>query len=731
MQRIYLLCVLMPLLFCCVATTCFAQSISEFEIEELKKNTTSQNLSRIAETVFTKIRIAHQLNNPDPDSAQTIYLEAINICKKNKLNSLQKRILIDYSWSRLRNSDAEESEKCLHAALSIPESQNSFLSKFYTLRINCGIDKLKGNVKMALEQGLNAKLIAQNAIETEGNPIKKAFCELALVHIQSDIANLYKDTKQLEKSIGLQKENLKQIKNWDSDFLKRIEKQESDKNLYLASAYNNLGLTYISSFTDNAKKDTSIENYFINAVKISEQLNNQYILCKSYYNFSEYLVMIGSYKSQHEFLQKALVINQNLNDKIGIIMCKSKLSNNLINQKINPVLALDYAADAMKLIREVGETSFADKSQIFEAYLNALKANKMTDSVLIYSDSLNELREAELQQTFDKGMTEMQTKYETAEKEKEILKQNAEIKQRRAQAYILYGGIAAFAIVAFLSYRSFREKKKSSELLEIKNKKITEQKKEITDSIYYSKRIQQSILPSADFINNLFLESFVLFQSKDIVSGDFYWFEQSKSNENYVFFSAVDCTGHGVPGALLSMIGFNALNKAVIEHGLSQPAEILNFLKEELKLSLGKNRENTVLNDGMDIAFCRLDKSTNELMYAGAFNSLYIVRNGELIEVKANKIIIGASSPGGEKLFTNHTLQLFSGDSLYIFTDGYADQFGGDYGKKFMKSQLRDLLVSIHGKTMREQKDQLLTSFERWRGTHEQVDDILIIGVKV
>ncbi|MBK9673551.1 MAG: hypothetical protein IPO70_15305 [Bacteroidetes bacterium] len=331
---------------------------------------------------------------------------------------MHQRILIDYAWHRLRNNDVEEAERCLNEALKIKTSSPVFLSDFYFKRISCGINKVKGNFKEALFLGLEAKQHLQNKLESENNPVKRAFYQLALVNMQSDIANLYKDTKQLEKSISIQKENLRQIKSWDTEYLKMIEKEEKDKFLYLASAYNNLGLTYISRLNDGANPDTLIEGYFKNAVSISQQLNNQDILLKSYYNFSKYAALIGSYTVQYEFLLKALQLSQSINNTRGIIMCKSELADNLLIRKKNPVLALQYAMDAIKQMRAIGESNPGAKAQVLATYLATLKENNYTDSVLLYSDSLYVLREAELKQTYDNGMTEMQTKYETVEKGK-------------------------------------------------------------------------------------------------------------------------------------------------------------------------------------------------------------------------------------------------------------------------------------------------------------------------
>jgi serine phosphatase RsbU (regulator of sigma subunit) len=268
---------------------------------------------------------------------------------------------------------------------------------------------------------------------------------------------------------------------------------------------------------------------------------------------------------------------------------------------------------------------------------------------------------------------------------------------------------------------------RQKEEIEKQRQKLEELYKDVTDSIRYAKRLQDSILPPDPFVRQLLPESFVLFKPKDIVSGDFYWFYKKQEK---VLFAAVDCTGHGVPGAFMSLVGANALNQAVKEHGHTEPARILDDLNKLSSEALNQNKENSLVRDGMDLAFCTLDTKTLELEYAGANNPLYLIRNGELKQIKADKVAIGAFEPGARP-YTNHKLQLEKGDSLYVFSDGYADQFGGLQGKKFMYRQFRDMLLSMRGKSMDQQRILLNDTIEKWRGNYEQVDDILIIGVRV
>lgn len=251
------------------------------------------------------------------------------------------------------------------------------------------------------------------------------------------------------------------------------------------------------------------------------------------------------------------------------------------------------------------------------------------------------------------------------------------------------------------------------------NDQLAIRNKDITDSIKYAKRIQFSILPPEIPFNN----TFIFFKPKDIVSGDFYWLTSFKNKD---FIAAVDCTGHGVPGAFMSFIGYTLLNKIVIENMVLEPGQILNQLNKEVAMTLHQKGED-IVNDGMDIALVCYDKLTQELEFAGAFNPLWLMRKGELIEIKANRFAIGRLT-GREKEFTNHKLKIEPDDTIYLFSDGYCDQFGGPEGKKYKSGKLKELLVSINQKSIDEQAKILESSFEEWRGGHDQIDDVLFIG---
>lgn len=272
--------------------------------------------------------------------------------------------------------------------------------------------------------------------------------------------------------------------------------------------------------------------------------------------------------------------------------------------------------------------------------------------------------------------------------------------------------------------------------LEEKNKQINEQSKrvislyqDLKDSIEYAKRLQDSILPTNERMKQLFPDSYVYYQPKDIVSGDFYWVEE---REDWVYVAAVDCTGHGVPGAFMSLIGHNALNLAMDEADVTDPGSILSSLNRFATDSLNRNRGRTTVRDGMDVALCALNRKTHELRFSGAMRPLLAFVNGEETRLRGDRVSIG-SIDQREHQYTTHSIQLEVGDTFYLFSDGYTDQFGGQEkgGKKYKQAKFISDIESGQEMDMASQRDQLRFNMMSWQGNHPQVDDMLVIGVRV
>jgi len=319
---------------------------------------------------------------------------------------------------------------------------------------------------------------------------------------------------------------------------------------------------------------------------------------------------------------------------------------------------------------------------------------------------------------------------------------------------IILIGIIIFSFIKYREKQLIKEKRVLEEKVQERTEEVVQKSaeierknKDIIDSITYAKRIQDAILPSNEMFTKELSQTFVLFTPKDIVSGDFYWLT---TKDNKSLFAAVDCTGHGVPGAFMSIVGYNLLDKIVGEYGITKPSEILDHLNQGVEATLRKGSEEYDIKDGMDITLCAFDKTTGILEYSGAYNPLYIVTSnklgfvgGELIEpnmidenglflyeIKADRFPIGSYSEEN-KLYTNNQFKLAKGDTVYLFSDGYADQFGGPKGKKFRYKQFKQLLLSLNDKPMDDQKEILNQTLNDWKGDIDQIDDIIIIGSRL
>lgn len=270
------------------------------------------------------------------------------------------------------------------------------------------------------------------------------------------------------------------------------------------------------------------------------------------------------------------------------------------------------------------------------------------------------------------------------------------------------------------------DKKRNEKRLIESNRQLLQKNKDITDSIHYAQRIQQSILQTPDVLSGYFSGSFLLYKPKDIVSGDYYWFYE---DAQYRYVAAVDCTGHGVPGAMMSMVANSIFKEVFINRQQKDPSAILKALDTELEKAINRNKD-AAFSDGMDVALARIDKSSSELAFAGAFRSAILIRRGEVLELKGSRYPIGFYS-GIEKQFDTTHFRLQKEDCLYLYTDGFIDQFGGEKDKKLNKLNFKELLKTVHDMSMEEQEAFLEYAFNNWKQDQEQTDDVLVIGLRI
>ena len=318
------------------------------------------------------------------------------------------------------------------------------------------------------------------------------------------------------------------------------------------------------------------------------------------------------------------------------------------------------------------------------------------------------------------------------------------------QEFLINGGLLTFTVAVFcmflirnryvLTYKEIKsrlELEKSKNLIEIQKTEVEEKNSEIISSLRYAKRLQEALLPPKNLLEEFFNKNyFVIYQPRDIVCGDFYWARKinttpkSGESKEYLLIAVADCTGHGVPGAFMSMLGSSFLHQSATEKDVNTPAEALDYLNQKIITTLNHGYGDQKIRDGMDISFIALDLKTRQLAYAGANNPIYIVGDGSLKTLKANKQAIGNMNDVALP-YNNNLIQLQPNDCVYLFTDGYADQFGGPKGKKFMRKQFEEMLIEVHQKPMAEQQEILKTRYDNWKGALDQVDDVCVIGIRV
>ena len=428
--------------------------------------------------------------------------------------------------------------------------------------------------------------------------------------------------------------------------------------------------------------------------------------------------------------KKALAINVKLKDKFNQLYCLSGAGDVYYHlEKYKEAIAVYqqtyFLAGSLGALESMNEATkgisdcykkLKDYEKAFSWYEKYIKGK---DSVFNQEKS-KEITRKELKFEYDKKIVADSVK---SESEKKVI--SAELKQEQIKSYALYGGVALLLVFGGFMFNRFRVTQKQKNIIGIQKNIVEQKNKEITDSIEYALRIQTAILPPQKIVKQYLENSFVLYKPKDIVAGDFYWME---TVNDLVLFAACDCTGHGVPGAMVSVVCHNALNRAVREFGLTQPAAILDKTAEIVIENFSKSEED--IKDGMDISLCSYNAKTKIIQWAGANNPLWLLQNGELIETKADKQPIGMNE--NSKPFTNHTFNINATDTIYLFTDGFADQFGGDTGqKKLTKKRFKDLILFIQNKSLQEQGIALDKFITEYRKEVEQIDDILVMGVKV
>ena len=531
-----------------------------------------------------------------------------------------------------------------------------------------------------------------------------------------------------------------------------------------AAALNNIGVIY-----DGQEEYAKAKEYYERALKIVEKSGNKRSIALSYVNLGNVHRSLKEYEKSIGYHERSLALSEEIHDdagtgvalhsmavayyemgndakalelnnrsipyyeKVGDQQGLMEVYNNLgqvYYRKGDNEKSIAYNRLALKISQEAGVAASvreASKS-LYESYKKTGRykdALEMYETYITMKDSIkNEESQKEMMKQEISYNFEKQKALDEKEHEKELAV--AEEKENKQKVISVAVGIGLLLVLLFAVFvvKRLQLTRKQKYIIEHQKDLVEEKQKEILDSITYAKRLQEAILPPENAVKQLFPESFILYKPKDIVAGDFYWMEKVG---DVVLIAVADCTGHGVPGAMVSVVCSNALNRAVLEFGITDPGTILDKTRELVLETFAKS--DTDVKDGMDISLASVNVKTGELKWAGANNPLWYIEGGEFKEIIANKQPIGSSV--NPQPFTTHTLKLGKGDQFFLFTDGYADQFGGDKGKKFKSRPIKEMLLQNAALPANAQKEKLETIFTNWKTNIEQVDDVCILGVRL
>ena len=504
-----------------------------------------------------------------------------------------------------------------------------------------------------------------------------------------------------------------------------VLKRELDNQLGVANTLSNMALIY-----DQEGKYQQAHNYYKIALKIDRENNRTFDVFKDLSNMGDNYTLQKKYDSADYYYEQAVAMMHEVDEpyyKAELLESLAKFNAlreeySRAIEKYNMALMIAENIDARALEKNhhLGLSEIYKKIGDFEKSLGHFEKYMAIEKELFNQEQAQKL--AQIEENFQ---------IQSQEIEIDLLNKEAEIKDLRLSNTqdLIYGLILMLlliGIIVFLQYRKNMFKSRANDLLQKQNEEIAMKNKNIMDSILCAKNIQEAILPDDDKLGRVFSDAFVFSRPRDIVNGDFYWFAD---HNDHILVAAVDCTGHGVPAAFLNVLGNSMLNQIVYESNLVQPGEILEELNKRIQRTIKAEKLYAQVDDGMDIGLCMINKKTRNLCFAGAKRPLYVFNNGEFKEIKGDHVSVGGNHDA--HAYTEHSVEMVEGDTLYLFTDGIVDQFGGEKNKKFMYPRLRKLLQEIFHKPLTEQREIIQERLTSWQGNNEQTDDMLLISVKV
>jgi serine phosphatase RsbU (regulator of sigma subunit) len=637
-------------------------------------------------------------------------------------NGVKAEIVADSSWRQWQNTELPDSTRLLGLSQYIlrgylPKDQDSTL---ILARLLLDTAVLKKNLYF---QGVAIDLMGQ--AHTNKGEIQKAVVyfmnalrlfekgnsDLGVAIASLHLGDLYTRYKEPEKARFYFHKSLEGFKKMNS------EKKQ-------AAVINAMGLLFLEQ-----KELDSAEYYFIRSLEIKQRLKDKRGTANSLNNIGLVLNEKGQFEQARNYHQQAYDLMKELEDKSSMATFYLNIGITYSGQK-NYNKGVQYAEQAYELSKETGvlETQAQAAEAAYLNYKNLgrykeafemLQAYKWIQDSLEKKSNLNELLNQKYKYDY-----EMKSIADSITVAKDLIIRDSEIKIGRVRQIILLLILIVIAFAAVVVYQKYGVVQKQRDTIQSQKSELERKNKAVTDSIIYAKKIQEALLPSQDKISGMFPEHFIFYKPKDIVAGDFYWFE---AQDDKLLLAVADCTGHGVPGALISVICIAGLRRSVKELGQSNPALILHHTREFILSEFHKSQES--VNDGMDISLGTYHPKTRNLTWSGAYNPLYVWRQGELLVYRGDRFPVGPAPL--LQPFTSHSIELEPGDMIYLFTDGYADQFNEISGKKFTTQRLQQLLKSVGAFPAEVQSQQIQEAFEQWKGQKGQIDDVCLLGIRI
>jgi serine phosphatase RsbU (regulator of sigma subunit) len=653
-----------------------------------------------------EIKKANLLLESNLDSALVVIKKCVSLSRKNNFpTQLNKALLAQiqyYDYRGMTDSALLHLDEAIRVAYITGKGKRIV----YTLLKASVMYSEAGKFEEAIGYAIKA--------EKQADQEKDTLLKIKVLH---DIGYLYASNNLEQKGIGYFKEGLELSYTAKDSFdianlCARIGGAYNGLNVHdSALVYNERSLRYFTlihhkrgigiCYNNLANVYTSKKNYpkaieyYKKGIELRKELGDDYALMILYSNLGLACYDNDNYKEALEALeisQKDCISNKNFDlittNYLYISLCHHHLGHHDLYYKY---------------------------SQIYI---------KIKDSIR-NAENIQAL--AELQTKYESDKKQEQIKILQLEKNQENIQHEEKLKRRNYILVFILLVIGLLGIFIYLLFKRYKFTQRQQKIIADQKAIVDEKNHEIIDSINYAKTIQEAIIPTREEISAHFEDSFVLFSPKDIVSGDFYWLTKSS---DYVYLAVADCTGHGVPGAFMSMMGISFLNELINEKKMDDTGDILDMLRIKVIRNLNKNSAELSKRDGMDIVLCRIDPAKKQLQFSGANNSLYLLRQGELKEFKGNKQPVGLHS-GQTTHFDAHIIDLQKEDALYLFTDGLPDQFGGPKGKKFKYKQLEEILVAYSKNKLSDQEEILRKKFDTWKGNLEQVDDVTVIGLRI